>query len=190
MKKITEYRRNLPHINPENAVFFITYRIAGSLPKHLINELSEKKKMESNLKYFEKFDHFLDQQEGQLNQKEVAQIIAESLLYYHKKHFSLLAYCIMPNHVHLLINTNNYPHKDLFSLLKVIKGISANKINKLLNKSGQFWHHESFDRVVRDRNELSNVISYIKNNPVKAELVPDWKDWHYTYIDKKYRDED
>lgn len=191
MEKITEYSRNLPHINPDNAVFFITYRVSGSLPKFLIAEnIEDNESREDTQKYFDKVDHFLDHQEGELNQKEIAEIVVESLKYYHEKHFSLLAYCIMPNHVHLLINTNSYPYKDLFSLLKVIKGVSANKINKLLNKSGQFWHHESYDRVVHDRNQLANVISYIKNNPVKAGLVQNWENWDYTYIDKMYLDED
>ena len=190
MKKITEYRRNLPHINPENAVFFITYRTAGSLPKHVIDKfVDEKENSDINKNYFEEFDNYLDKQAGFLYQKEIADIIKESLIYYDKKQYTLLAYCIMPNHIHLLINTNNYPYKNLFSIMKIIKGVSANKLNTLLNKKGQFWHHESFDRMVRDRNELADTISYIKNNPVKANLVENWKDWDYTYVDKRYLDE-
>ena len=62
MKKITEYSRNLPHINPENAVFFITYRVSGSLPEHLKDE-PKKENGEDTQKYFDKVDHFLDHQE-------------------------------------------------------------------------------------------------------------------------------
>ena len=189
MQKKIEYRRNLPHINPENAVFFITYRLAGSIPRQFIDKYLNQKKETASDNYFTEFDDYLDKQTGHLHHKEIAKIIEESLNYYNKKQYGIIAYCIMPNHVHILINTNNFPYRNLFSIMKSIKGVSARKINKLLNKKGQFWHHESYDRMVRDRNELANTIAYIKNNPVKAGLVQTWGNWDYTYVDKKYIDE-
>ena len=190
MERITEYRRNLPHINPENAVFFITYRLAGSLPKHILEQSSYDKEISENpTNYFEKLEALLDSETGELLKPEIAEIVTESLWYYDKKYYTLLAYCIMHNHVHLLINTNNYPYKNLFSIMKVIKGVSARKVNKFRHKTGQLWHHESYDRMVRDRNELASTISYIKNNPVKAGLVENWKTWKYTYVNKKYLNE-
>jgi REP element-mobilizing transposase RayT len=179
-----EYRRKLPHIVPANTVFFITYRIAGSLPLSIINKYQiDKKTKEIPPKYFEIIEDYLDTQKAILTKKEIAKIIEESLWYYNDK---LIAFCIMPNHVHLLINTNNFPYKNLFSIMKLIKGISSNKINKRIGKKGQFWQHESYDRMVRDRNELGNIIDYILNNPVKAKLVNNWKEWNYTYIDENY----
>jgi len=182
-----EYRRKLPHIVPANAVFFITYRIAGSLPLSIINKYQiDKKTKEIPPKYFEIIEDYLDTQKGILTKKEIVKIIEESLWYYNDKYYKLIAFCIMPNHVHLLINTNNFPYKNLFSIMKLIKGVSSNKINKRIGKKGQFWQHKSYDRMVRDRNELGNIIDYILNNPVKAKLVNNWKEWNYTYIDENY----
>jgi REP element-mobilizing transposase RayT len=182
-----EYRRKLPHIVPANTVFFITYRIAGSLPLSIINKYQiDKKTKEIPPKYFEIIEDYLDTQKAILTKKEIAKIIEESLWYYNDKYYKLIAFCIMPNHVHLLINTNNFPYKNLFSIMKLIKGVSSNKINKRIGKKGQFWQHESYDRMVRDRNELGNIIDYILNNPVKAKLVNNWKEWNYTYIDENY----
>ena len=180
-----EYRRNLPHILPENAVYFITYRIAGSIPSHIIHSYI-KKKENNKVDYFEEFDDYLNNQKGTLTESNIANIIKESLWFYNEKYFKLISFCIMSSHVHLVINTNNYPYKSLHLLLKSIKGVSSNKINKLKGQKGPFWHHESYDRVVRDRNELSNVIMYTLNNPVKACLVDHWMDWEYSYIDEKY----
>ncbi len=189
MEKKTEYRRILPHLNYENSMFFITYRIAGSLPKHILKEyIYEKKNNQIPPKLFEKYEDYLDTKNGELSRTDIAKVVDESLWHYHKKHFNLLAFCIMPNHVHFLINTNGYPYRNLYSLMKSIKGVSANKINKILGKSGQFWHHESYDRMVRDINELSNTIEYILN-PVKAKLVNNWRNWEYTYVNERYLNE-
>jgi len=182
-----EYRRKLPHIIPANAVFFITYRIADSLPIHIINKYRIDKETKEILpNYFEVIDNYLDTQDGILKREEIATVVKESLWHYNNKYYKLLAYCIMPNHVNFVINTNKFPAKELFSIMKVIKGVSANKINKIINKNGQFWQHESYDRIVRGRNELGNVIDYIMNNPVKAKLVNNWEEWDYTYVDDKY----
>ncbi len=180
----------MPHLHPENAVFFITYRIAGSLPKNILDEYQYEKEndlLEDN--FFTKFDNYLDKQKGVLTQPEIAKVIVESLMFNHKKSYNLIAYCIMPNHIHFIINTNNYPYKNLFMLLKSIKGYSANLINKITNRKGQFWHHESYDHIINSKIELGNTISYVINNPVKSGLVQNWKDWNYTYVDEKYIDE-
>ncbi len=75
----------------------------------------------------------------------------------------------MPNHVHILIEVFNG-----FSLSEIIhswKSFSANQINKLLNRTGQVWMMEYFDRYIRDYEHFDKVVNYIHNNPVKAGLV-------------------
>lgn len=190
MQHNKEYRKSLPHIHPENAVFFITYRVAGTIPKHILdNYILEKEKHESFVDYFNIVDDYLDKQDGNLTKPELAEVIAESLLFYNNKYYSLISFCIMSNHVHFIINTNNYPYKNLFLILKSIKGFSANRINRILNRNGRFWQQESYDHVIKSRNELANTISYTINNPVKAGLVRKWTDWKFTYLDRKYIDE-
>lgn len=70
--------------------------------------------------------------------------------------------------------------------MRLIKGSTARHCNQILNRSGAFWHHESYDHVVKSQLELQHVIAYILNNPVKAGLVPHYNDWQYSYLNPKY----
>jgi hypothetical protein len=75
--------------------------------------------------------------------------------------------------------TANYP---IPTALRLLKGSTARACNLVLKRSGPFWNHESYDHYVRNEQELERTIKYILNNPVKAELVEEWKDWQFTYV--------
>ena len=62
------------------------------------------------------------------------------------------------------------------------KRFTSNQINKLLNQHGSLWQRECYDHLVRDELDLANVLNYIIQNPVKAGLVEDWKDWHGIFV--------
>lgn len=84
--------------------------------------------------------------------------------------YDLLAFVVMPNHVHLLID----PRVPLPKITQQIKGVSSRRANALLHRTGQpFWQDESFDRWVRSPKEKSNIIRYIEFNPVRANLAPE-----------------
>ncbi len=108
--------------------------------------------------------------------------------------YTLVAFCIMPNHVHLLVDTTrfgqiaptnrsgttrNYPLTDS---LRLLKGPTARYCNQALGRSGAFWHNESYDHVVHDEREYERVLFYICNNPVKAGLVSEWQQWPFTCV--------
>jgi hypothetical protein len=80
---------------------------------------------------------------------------------------------------------NNLSRGALSLILFSIKRYTAREANKILGRKGAFWQHESYDHVVRDGNELSRIIRYVKENPVKAGLVNDWKDWKWSYVRKE-----
>jgi REP element-mobilizing transposase RayT len=67
-------------------------------------------------------------------------------------------------------------------MLKLLKGRSARYCNQELGRSGAFWHHESYDHVVRNQEEYERIAWYIANNPVKAGLVENWEDWKFTFV--------
>ena len=92
----------------------------------------------------------------------------------------------MPNHIHLIIYKLKKP---LYKIMQVLKGFTAHEINKTVNRKGKFWHAESYDNVVRSRNELHNKIQYVLNNPVKAGLIRDREGWRYSYCDPKFLEE-
>ena len=214
------YRRNLPHIHPQNGIFFITFRLAGSLPDHIMQQLKNEreiqiKTLEQKLspkelatktykidkRNFAKFDEWLDNSsEGPqwlLNQ-DIAQIVANKIHQFDGRRFRLIAYCIMSNHVHLLIDmtdfdnhmasnvrgkTKDYPLADI---LRLLKGSTARQCNFKLEQSGAFWHSESYDHYVRDEEELAKIVEYVLNNPVKARLVEDWQEWRFNYCNTTF----
>lgn len=135
-------------------------------------------------KYFGLFDNYLDRAENNvkwLSDVRIANLIVESIKYRDKKDYDLLAYSVMPNHVHLIIYVERFV-KPLHKILQSLKRHTARQGNILLNRtSNPFWHPESYDHYVRDHWELSRIIDYTINNPVKAGLVIKAEDWKWSY---------
>jgi putative DNA methylase len=113
-------------------------------------------------------------------------------LYHHNgKKYYLLAYCIMPNHVHALLQPTE-PVKaqspgegeevedargPLSQIMHSLKSYTANVANRILRRTGAFWQRESYDHWVRDDDELERIVGYIAANPVKAGLVDEPHRW-------------
>ncbi|MDZ7716548.1 MAG: transposase [Balneolaceae bacterium] len=110
--------------------------------------------------------------------------------FHDQKNYDLYAYCIMSNHVHLVfkildkVDKHSSSEENKYSVTKImqsIKSFTALECNKILNRKGAFWKTESYDRVIRNQDELENTIRYTLNNPVKAGLVEYWEKWPFTY---------
>ncbi len=195
MQHRTFTRRNLPHLYYDEGTYFITYRLRDSLPANIIkelrNELEHSKEPDSikEKRIFKKYDQLLHNASfagnKDLTQMHIAKINEDKLHEPDAKDYSLICYCIMPNHIHLVFRLLE-GNRGISKIMQTIKGVSSREINKLQNTAGSIWQDESFDRLVRDDLELYNVINYVTNNPVEAKLVKDWKDWKYTYIHKLY----
>lgn len=67
------------------------------------------------------------------------------------------------------------------NILRLLKGSTARECNKILNRTGAFWQHESYDHVIRSEDELNRIIEYVLNNPVRAKLVDNTHDWKWSY---------
>jgi putative transposase len=201
------YRRRLPHIHPEAMPLFITFNLADSLPRAVLAELIDQRERELRSaandperqykiqkKYFGRYDQWLDQGAyGQrwLEKENIARIIADEIHKLDRERYALSAFCIMPNHVHILFEhwiqahqpaggrTAPYPVAETMRLLK---GRTARSCNLVLGRNGKFWHHESYDHYVRDDGEFSRIIAYIINNPVKAGLIKEWEEWKFSYV--------
>ena len=187
------YERNLPHYQPRDATYAVMIRLAGSLPAEVVEQLrkerDEYRKSVSGtmgdkqyaerirahaIRHFEKFQSLLDRQtKGPLWLREpaIAKIVAEAMHYWDRKAYELLAYCVMPNHVHAIfaigsassIPLSDFPLKGqtpyvVTNILASIKKHSAKKANKVLGRSGAFWQDETFDHVIRDEQELERTI--------------------------------
>ncbi|MFI5252801.1 MAG: transposase [Bacteroidota bacterium] len=219
MKEVkTYYRRNLPHIHSENAVFFITFRLVNSLPAAVVEKLKQeqmieekrlmaikntlKRRQELNAgrkRYIIRFDEMLDRANDSprwLGDERIAGLVQKKIHSLDNDAYYLISHCIMPNHVHLVIDIDIVDKRKIIltkrdksrstitllaKILQKIKGAMAHEANIILNRKGQFWQHESFDHVVRNGTELENIISYVLYNPVKAGLVKTPEEWKWSY---------
>jgi len=106
-----------------------------------------------------------------LRRPDVRTQIESCLLHLDGTRYDVDAFVLMPNHVHAIIAPRD--GYNLSTLLKGIKGVSANRCNKLLGSKASFWMDESYDHIVRDAKELMAFRNYIAGNPAKAGLKPD-----------------
>lgn len=205
------YKRRLPHLYKENHPVFLTWRLKFTLPKHVTEHLREMKenhdkhianlseeyeKMQSYT-FHKKVFGYLDSQlnEGKnmpdlLNQAPLAQIVKESLHFHNNKKYSLHSFCIMPNHVHAMItpysNKQEYK-KSLSTITQSWKGYTARMINLALDRTGSLWSEETYDHLVRSESEFARIVSYIINNPVKANLVDRWDKWEFNWVTDEFK---
>jgi putative transposase len=188
------HRRNLPHLYFSEGIYFITFRLADSLPSEKVAEV--KALIESELtndsekfkRLLKKYDDLLDSGlygSKHLIDPRVAEICKYTLHFADGKDYKLICYCIMPNHIHIVFELIE-GNKGISKILQSIKRTSARKCNLVLNRNGKFWQDESYDRLVRDDKELYFIIKYVLINPVNAGLVDNWSDWKYSYCRPEY----
>jgi REP element-mobilizing transposase RayT len=141
------------------------------------SSLCEKDRQHDSAKESRRLLKLLDKYEdagyGQcyLRDDRAAEIVRDALFYYDQVKYEVISWCIMPNHVHVLISLLKVV--SLSEILHSWRSFSSNEINKLFNRKGQLWMPEYFDRYIRDERHFDNVVNYIHNNPVKAGLVDD-----------------
>lgn len=104
--------------------------------------------------------------------------LLKMLLHHDATRHRLLAWCVMPNHVHALIET--WAGFRLPGIVKSWKGVTSRRANAVLGRSGRFWMADSYDRFLRDEDHYRNVTGYIELNPVKAGWVEKPADWLYS----------
>ena len=212
--EIRQTQNRLPHWQQMGAVYFVTFRLGGSLPKEIVMQLKgaqaknetllidvkdegerKQKVFQQRKKYFAKFDEYLDKASNGprwMQDDRIAKIVAEAIHFRDGKDYELLVYCIMPNHVHMVFTVERFAeslasvrdsvsHYIVTDIIGSLKKHTALEANKVLQRSGAFWQHESYDHVVRTEKELGNIIYYVLNNPVSAHLVSDWKKWKWSY---------
>ncbi len=123
---------------------------------------------------------YLDSGHGHcfLQDPRIARLVEDSLLFHQEKKDKLSAWVIMPNHIHFLATP--LEKIELREIAHSIKSYTAHEANKLLNRRGQFWQHEPFDRYIRHRRHFVSVIRYIEENPVKAGLCARAEDWTFS----------
>jgi REP element-mobilizing transposase RayT len=186
-------RGRLPHWEAEHAIYFVTFRLADSLPRAVLRayelerqsimaaalaagrELSPSEQKRLKKLFSEKIESKLDAGGGRcyLAKPAVADVVVEALRHFDPARYRLHSWCVMPNHVHALFRPLA-DHK-LAGVVHSWKSYSANKANLLLGLSGDFWQREYYDHLVRSEAEFYRIVGYILRNPEKAGL----RDWRW-----------
>ena len=112
---------------------------------------------------------------------------------YHGELYHCHAACVMSNHLHLLLDLSvqlpegwafgeEIPdYHSLAEVMRKIKGGSANVVNRLVGRKGPLWEKGYYDRFIRSVRHFRQAYGYILNNPVKAGVVRDWRDYPYIF---------
>ena len=112
-----------------------------------------------------------------LRHEHVASLVQAALLHGDDVQYRLLAWVVMPNHVHVLVEM--LPGYPLYQVVQAWKSVTARRANVLLGRKGTLWQRDYFDRYIRDERHMERAIVYIHGNPVKAGLVARAEDWPF-----------
>lgn len=169
-------RGYLPHFDAPGVRQMITYRLADAMPASRRHEWEALLALEDERARRIKIEAYLDAGHGEchLRRPDIAAVIQENLLHFDGTRYRLLAWMVMPNHVHALIETSQTPLAEILHGWKSYTGKAA---NRLLRRTGDFWQPEYFDRCIRDEEHLAKAVRYIENNPVKAGLAKSPEEW-------------
>jgi REP element-mobilizing transposase RayT len=203
-------RGYLPHFESTGIIQHVTFHLADSLPKDVLERLEmEWKNLPPEKQSAEKrkrIETWMDAGHGScvLRENEIAEMAQNAILFFDGKRYRLLAWVIMPNHMHVLFQPLNG-----WTVAKIVaswKKFTARKIcdfrkanpayqekfaNQEIGEPGvradqeiggpaRVWHREYWDRYMRDERQLQQAIEYIHQNPVKAGLVETAEAWPWS----------
>lgn len=163
-------RGYLPHFDVAGAQQHVIFNLADALHGVTLAGGAEARRTA--------FDAGLDCGLGEclLQQPECAGIVQEELLRLDGKRYRLLAWWVMPNHVHVVIE----PVADLAGTVRRWKSWTAREINLVLGRQGPVWQREYFDRFARSPRHLAAMIGYVEANPVAAGLTNSPAGWAWS----------
>ena len=171
--------KKLPHFDAPGTQQFVSYRLADSMPVERRGEWQAFLELEDEQEKLRRIETYLDRGYGacHLRNPRVAELVQASWWHHDGLKYRLLAWVIMPNHVHVLVEVWQVP---LGRVLQDWKGYTAKLANSLLGRHGAFWAEDYFDRYIRDAAHFRRVVRYIENNPVKAHLVRTPEEWAWS----------
>ncbi|HEV7301986.1 MAG TPA: helicase C-terminal domain-containing protein [Tepidisphaeraceae bacterium] len=188
---ISRQGANLPHWTSNGSVYAVTFRLADSLPAGVIEGWKAEREQ---IRYratdegrpltgFEaaklhrlhesKIEALLDDAQGGciLSDPETGHVVADALRHFDGERYALLAWCVMPNHVHAVLQPRD--GHELADIMHSWKSYTAHAINKARGEEGAVWQDESYDHLVRDAQELRHCVEYAWGNAEKSGI----KDW-------------
>lgn len=200
---IERYQGNhVPHweTSDENNVYHLSFRLHDSVPtvqrqywlyrrQRLMECIADEQRAltEGEMEYLrqlysEHIERYLQSGHGScvLRKAEVASVVQGAIEYFHGKRYSLRAWCIMPNHVHVMLQI--FPGMPMKKILLSWKSYTSHIINRLLGRKGKLWETDSYNHLIRSSNEYYYQMRYIWQNPDMAGLT-DWP-WRWSCLEE------
>lgn len=192
-KPFYRYPGCLAHWQPKGTFFFITIWLNDSIEKSFVYRNSQTREIELlkakmmikdpllfnaekikiNRAYRNRLEAYLDKhikESANLQNKEIQEVIERHIEKCDGKHFWLIEYAILPNHVHLLIKLDQYSGQTLSKAMNQLKGASAFDCNRILNRTGNhFWAKDYLDTWLREPEVFMKVLDYIKSHKGATE---------------------
>ncbi|MGB7621897.1 MAG: transposase [Terriglobia bacterium] len=149
----------------------VTFHLADALPPEIVAELARSCKNETNTKRRRRVQAYLDAGYGSccLRDRCIAGMVQGALVHFDMERYRIFEWVIMPNYVHALLEI--FEDFLLCEVLQSWKSYTSKEANRLLEKFGQFWEPEYFDRFIRNPRHFECAVRYIHENPVRAGLV-------------------
>lgn len=193
-------RGYLPHVKREGASYFVAFRLSDSLPQEVLLRYEQEKaerlrRLDDFVKrgaaindsveeiardFRRKVERHLDRGAGacHLRRADVADLVADTLRYFHESRYLLHEWVVMPNHVHAIVWP--MPNQLVGDILKSWKQFSSRRAKKMVGLGEEsFWQRESFDHWIRNDEEKARMTRYIRKNPVTAGLCANPEDWRW-----------
>lgn len=181
-------RGYLPHFDKPGLIQSLTYRLFDSVPADVIEkwrrELAWTEYVAAEdpraVELRKRIAEYEDRGYGAcwLRRDDCAEIVQNAMLHFDAQRYALIEWCVMPNHVHALIET-----RPAFSLEKILhswKSYTSKTCNKILHRDGRFWMPEYHDRFIRNQKHFDTAVEYIRQNPGKAGLCKRPEDWKWS----------
>lgn len=181
-------RGYLPHLDRPGHVQMITFRLADALPAAVSSQIRLDPTRPTSARARRQLAVIMDSGHGSchLRDPRIANLVEGTLFHHDGTKYHLLCWVVMPNHVHVLVET--LPGCPLAGIVQGWKLFSAKVANRLLGCEGRFWQPEYFDRAIRDERHFADAVRYIHSNPVKAGLVRETAEWAFSSARRGYRE--
>ena len=172
-------RGYLPHFDAPDVIQLVTFMLSDAFPiQRRIEWEAVLHEPDSSLRR-RKLEAWLDRGYGEcwLGREPIAALVQRVLLQGNQRDYGLVAWCIMANHVHVIVSVWTV---SLSHLVQKWKGASAVEANQILGRQGRFWQEDYFDTLVRNDRHLKQAVRYVEENPCKARLALDPRDWRWS----------
>jgi len=177
--QLPAYRGQLPHLYKPGGCYFVTFRLADAVLLPTVKAAFSHAPLKFDPESIAvPHEPRLTLGSCALKRADVAILVQDALRFFDGQRYLLAAWCIMPNHVHVIFSP--LPPHTVSEILKSWKGSTARRVNQLLHQTGSFWEPESFDHLIRSPQHFDQFVQYIHQNPVKAGLCAKPEDWPFS----------